>query len=160
MPDFAESLRESIPTVMRALAQARNNGVLHIRGRDAEAEIMFVAGEIVWARASTARRLGEALEERGEISANDLLGVLAIQKRKKQRQPIATILIELGLLDREVAETEIEIQILDVLRLVFDWGGGEYNFEALNVGQDALQGVVLPTCGKVDRLLQGAGVPI
>ena len=160
MADFAESLRESIPTVMRALAQAKNTGILHVRGRDSESEIMFVAGDVIWARASTARFLGEALEERGELSADDLKGVLAMQKRKKQRQPIATILLELGLIDREVVETELEIQILDVLRQLFEWGSGEYNFEALLLEPGSLQGIALPSCGKVDQLLQGAGVPL
>ena len=159
MPDFAESLREDIPTVMRALAQAGNSGLLRIRGKDTEAEIMFVAGEVIWARACTARRLGEALEERGAITAQDLEGVLAMQKRKKQRQPVATILHGLGLIDRDIVETELEIQILEVLRLVVDWGSGEFGFEAIDLEPDALEGVVLPSCGKVDRLLQGAGVP-
>ena len=160
MPDFAESLRESIPTVMRALAQASNSGVLRVRGRDAEAEVMFFQGEVVWARASTAKRLGEALEERGAISASDLKGVLAMQKRKKQRQPLATILLGLGLVEREVAETEIEMQVLDVLRLIFDWGSGEYSFESVRMSRDELHGIVLSQSGQVDRLLQGAGVPI
>lgn len=160
MADFAESLRESVPTVMRALAQAGNSGVLRVRGRDAEAEVMFFHGDVVWARSSSARCLGEALTERGAISASDLQGVLAMQKRKKQRQPIATILLGLGLVNREVAETEIEIQVLDVLRMIFDWGSGEYGFEAARMTRDELAGIVLPACGKVDSLLQGAGIPL
>ena len=96
MVDFADSLRESIPTVMRALAQASNTGVLHVRGRDSEAEFRFFRGEITSARANSSRPLGEALAERGAISQSDLSGVLALQRRKKNRQPMATILVELG----------------------------------------------------------------
>jgi hypothetical protein len=160
MPNFADSLRESIPTVMRALAQASNSGVLFIRGRDSEAQIMLYRGDILWARSSTTKRIGEALEQRGAISARDLEGVLALQKRKKQRQPIGTILIELGLVDRQVAETEIEAQVISVLRDALDWGSGEYNFEAIEVKSGVSPRFALPSCGKVDSLLQGLGISV
>ena len=158
MPDVAESLRQEIPTVLRALAQARNTGVLRVSGADGEAEVMLIHGEVAWARASNAKRLGAALEERGAISAADLKGVLAMQKRKKQRQPIGTILLEMGLIDREVAETEIEVQVLDVLRLILDWGRGEYKFESVHKISHEQSKMVLLACGNVDRLLQNVGV--
>ncbi|MHC4937735.1 MAG: DUF4388 domain-containing protein [Planctomycetota bacterium] len=158
MPDFAESLEESIPVVMRALAQASNSGVLRIRGKDAEAEFMFYKGEIMWARLSDGKRLGEALEERGAISSEHLAAALAVQKRKKQRQPFATILVELGLVDRAVISTELEVQVLEVLRQVFSWGGGEYSFEGVKVKEGVTPTFALPMNGKVDELLKGAGV--
>jgi len=160
MADFADSLRDSIPPVMRALAQAENSGVLRIRGTDSEAEVMFFQGDVLWARASTAKRLGQALEERGAITASDLAGVLALQKRKKRRQPIGTILVELGLIEREVAETEIGIQVLAVLRDVLGWGGGEYEFEPVRVREGVTPTFALPQNRSVDALLQGAGIPV
>jgi len=159
MYKFAESLRNTIPVVMRALAQAKNSGVLRVRSDDAEAELMFFQGEVIWARSSSAKRLGEALEERGAISATDLKGVLAMQKRKLKKQPIATILLGLGLVERDVAETEIEMQALDVIRLMFEWESGEYTFERVAISARELEGVVLPRCGRVDSLLEGVGVP-
>jgi hypothetical protein len=158
MPDFAESLQESIPVVMRALAQASNSGVLRIRGKSAEAELMFYKGDIMWARMSDGKRLGEALEERGAISSEQLAAALAVQKRKKKRQPFATILVELGLVCKQVVSTELEVQVLDVLRKVFSWGGGEYTFEALKVKEGVSPSFALPMSGKVDELLKGAGV--
>jgi len=158
MVDFAESLRESIPTVMRALAQARNSGILHVRGRDAEAEFHFVRGEIVSARSNTSKQLGEALADRGALTAEELAGVLSLQKRKKTRQPMATILVELGLVERGVVETEIQSQVLDVLGNALGWGSGEYCFEAKHVDANARPNFTLPLSGKVDEILQGAGV--
>ena len=158
MPDFADSLQKSIPVVMRALAQAENSGVLRIRGKSAEAELMFYKGDIMWARMSDGKRLGEALEERGAINAEQLAAALAVQKRKKKRQPFATILVELGLVDREVVSTELEAQVLDVLRMVFSWGGGEYDFEALKAREGVTPSFALPQSGKVDVLLKGAGI--
>ena len=159
MVDFAESLSNSVPTVMRALAQAQNTGILRVRGKDSEAEMMFFQGEVLWARSSTAKRLGEALEERGAISASDLAGVLALQKRKKRRQPLGTILVELGLIERSVAETEIEIQVLRVLRDIFSWGSGEYSFDTLRVEAGVMPDFAIPHCRRVDALLQGVGKP-
>ena len=160
MVDFADSLRESIPTVMRALAQASNTGVLNIRGRGSEAEFRFFRGDIVSARASSSRPLGEALAERGAISRNDLDSVLALQRRKKQRQPIATILVEFGLVEKEVVETELQIQVLEVLRMVLDWGGGEYSFAPRTVPAGVELSCALPATGHVDQILEGAGVPL
>ncbi len=158
MVDFAESLRDSVPTVMRALAQAQSTGILRVHGRSADADIMFFQGEVLWARSTSSKRLGAALKERGAISASDLAGVLALQKRKKRRQPLGTILIELGLIDRSVAETEIEIQVLTVLRDIFNWGGGEYSFDTLRVEAGVTPDFAIPNCRRVDALLQGAGV--
>ena len=116
--------------------------------------------DVLWARASTAKRLGQALEERGAISASDLAGVLALQKRTKRRQPLGTILIELGLIERDVAETEIEIQVLAVLREVLGWASGEYEFESIRVREGVTPTFALPNTRKVDALLQGAGVTV
>ena len=159
MVDFAESLRESIPTVMRALAQASNTGILHIRGRDASAEFRFFRGEIVSATSSNSRPLGEALIRRGAITDSDLTGVLALQRRKKQRQPMATILVELGLIQQDVVETEIQCQVLGVLSDVLDWGGGEYSFDAKAPERNFEPGFTLPVSGRVDEILVGAGLP-
>jgi len=159
MVDFAESLRESIPTVMRALAQAANTGILHIRGRDASAEFRFFRGEIVCARSTNAKPLGEALTERGAISASDLQGVLSLQRRKKQHQPMATILVELGLIDKSVVETEIQIQVLEVLTDVLGWGSGEYRFEKAPESPKVEPSFTFPVSGRVDEILQGAGLP-
>jgi len=158
MPDFADSLQESIPVVMRALAQASNSGVLRIRGKDAEAELMFLKGDIIWARTSGGKRLGEALEERGAITSDQLAASLAVQKRKKQRQPIATILVELGLVDREIVSTELEVQVLEVLREMFAWGAGEYAFESVPAQEGSTPSFALPQSGRVDELLKGVGV--
>jgi len=158
MPDFADSLQESIPVVMRALAQAKNSGVLRIRGTGAEAELMFFKGDVLWARRSDGKRLGEALEERGAITAEQLQSVLLVQKRKKTKQPFATILVELGLVDADVVSTELEIQVLEVLRETFSWGGGEYDFEALPTAEGAEPGFTLPNSGNVDEILRGVGV--
>ena len=158
MPDFADSLQESIPVVMRALAQASNSGVLRIRGTNTEAELMFYRGDVMWARMTDGKRLGEALEERGAINSEQLAAALAVQKRKKKRQPLATILVELGLVDPDVISTELEVQVLDVLRTVFSWGGGEYTFEALKIKEGVTPSFALPQSGKVDVLLKGAGI--
>jgi hypothetical protein len=159
MVDFAESLRESIPTVMRALAQASNSGILHVRGRDASAEFRFFRGDIVSARSSNSMPLGEALTARGAITGSDLQGVLSLQRRKKQRQPMATILVELGLIDQAVVETEIQIQVLGVLTDVLSWGSGEYSFEAKADTPGVDPKFTLPVSGKVDEILIGAGLP-
>ncbi|MEM8883233.1 MAG: DUF4388 domain-containing protein [Planctomycetota bacterium] len=158
MPDFAESLQESIPVVMRALAQASNSGVLRVRGKDAEAEFMFYRGNILWARRSDGKRLGEVLEERGAITSEQLASALAVQKRKKKRQPFATILVELGLVDRQVVSTELGVQALDVMREIFAWGSGEYTFEKVAVKDGATPTFALPSTSSVDELLKGAGI--
>jgi len=158
MVDFAESLRESIPTVMRALAQASNSGILHVRGRDASAEFRFYRGEIVSASSTNSKPLGEALTDRGAITGIDLKGVLSLQRRKKQRQPMATILVELGLIEKSVVETEIQIQVLDVLSDVLGWGAGEYSFDSKGSDADLEPAFTLPVSGKVDEILVGAGL--
>ena len=158
MPDFAESLRESIPVVMRALAQAQNSGILRVRGKDAEAELMFFKGQVLWARHSDGKRLGEALEERGAITAEQIEGVLRVQKRKKTKQPIATILVELGLVDADVITTELDIQVLEVIRAMFSWGAGEYAFEAVEGDPDAGPGFTMATERTVEEILRDLGV--
>ena len=151
--NFSESLRSSIPTVMRALAQARNTGVLHIRGCEADGELRFFRGEIVSARASTIQPLGNALAERGAITQTELTSVLALQRRKKQFQPMATILVSFGIVDEDVVATEIQRQVQAVLEDVLTWGAGEYSFEAKPVADDSKPNFTLPYSGSVDEIL-------
>ena len=57
------------------------------------------------------------------------------------------------------ARSEIENQVLRVLRDIFSWGGGEYSFDTLRVEAGVTPDFAIPHCRRVDALLQGVGKP-
>ena len=73
-----------------------------------------------------------------------------MQKRKKNKQPLATILAELGLVSREAAGVIVEQQIYEVIGEVLNWPSVTLDFEPMKTG---FEDVVRPESCSVERVL-------
>ena len=93
------------------------------------ATIALAEGKIAWATSDSIQRLGDLLVEKSFVERDVLENVVSMQKRKRTRNPICTILCELGLVSPEVARAEIEGQTTDVVLAALDWGRGTFRVE-------------------------------
>jgi len=124
------NLRTELAASLKTLGRTQSSGTLTLSRPDGRtATIAFVAGSILHASSDSTPRLGDSLVDAGYVSAADLESVLRLQRRKKQRQPLGTILHELGILPREIAQSEIDAQIARVVLDVFTWPRAEFRFE-------------------------------
>ncbi len=119
----------ALPAALQMLCMSRSSCILSVTAEEGAATIAIADGKIAWATAASSQRLGDLLVEKGFVEREVLESVVSMQKRKRTRNPICTILCELGLVSPEVARAEIEGQTTDVVLQVLDWGSGTMRVE-------------------------------
>ena len=135
---------------LQLLAHAKASGLVRIRSGKRRAEMVLIDGRVLHATSSTTTRLGESLVDRGVVTAQVLDRVLQMQRRKKQKQPLGTILTELGLVSKAVAEAEIETQIARVLKEVTSWARCKLTLEPMEASAEE---VLFPGSCDLEALL-------
>lgn len=151
MVDFSGSLvGGTLPVALLMFSGAGHTGTLSLWGDDGAAKFLFGSGRMVYARMESGYRLGMSMVEKGLITAADLKKVLHLQGRKKVKQPLGVLLHSFGLISREVAEKEIEQQMLRVMAEVMTWSSCRYRFEPLEI---ELADLIVPESGDVEDLL-------
>ena len=98
----------ALPATLKMLSAAGTSCVLSVTSEENVVTIALTKGKIAWATSNSTKRIGDVLVEKGFVNREVLGVVLSIQKRKRMRQPVCTILCELGLISPELAEAEIE----------------------------------------------------
>ncbi len=139
-----------LPGAMRMLAKAGTSGILTVTSGENLARILLHDGKVVYATSTTCYPIGSNFLAKGLLSQEQLESVLVHQRRKKVKQPIGTILHQLGLVAQEVAASEIEEQILHVLQVVVKWTETQIHFRPV---ERVPQGIILPPCGDIEKLL-------
>ncbi len=122
----------ALPATLKMLSAAGTSCVLSVTSEENVATIALTKGKIAWATSNSTKRIGDVLVEKGFVNREVLGVVLSIQKRKRMRQPVCTILCELGLISPELAEAEIEAQTTEVLVDVLGWGRGTLRVEPVD----------------------------
>jgi hypothetical protein len=121
----------ALPAALNTLCVARCSGLVTVTSEPNYATIMLDTGRIMWATSNATQRLGDALVERGLLSQESLDGALSMQRRKREHTPLATILLELGLLSPEVADHQLAEQTTDVFVEVLSWQEGTLRIEPI-----------------------------
>ncbi len=139
MDETMTLMGRALPATLKMLSVAGTSCVLSVTSEsdDGVATIALTKGKISWATSSGTKRIGDVLVEKGFINPEVLGVVLSIQKRKRMRQPVCTILCELGLISPELAQAEIEAQTTEVLVDVLGWGRGTLRVEPIDAGDSS-----------------------
>jgi hypothetical protein len=135
---------------LQLLAHAKASGLVSICSGKRRATMVLIDGRVLHATSSTTTRLGESLVDRGVVTKQVLDRVLQMQRRKKMKQPLGTILTELGLISQAVAEAEIETQIARVLKEVTGWERCKLTLEPMDASAEA---VLFPESCELEALL-------
>jgi len=143
---------QSVPAVLQMMGGAGCTGIVRIEGNVGKAEIGIRDGHVVYAKSDRAPGLGDSLVSQGLIHPQVVEDVLRVQRRKKIRQPLGTVLAELGLVSREEIEAGVVNYVKGILVDVMSWGDAGLNFEPCELEGDS---PVLPGGLRIDRLLLG-----
>ena len=135
---------------LQLLAHAKASGLVSICSGNRRATMVLIDGRVLHATSSATTRLGESLVDRGVVTAQVLDRVLQMQRRKKKKQPLGTILMELGLVSKAVAEAEIETQIARVLKEVTSWERCKLMLEPMEASTEA---ILFPESCELEALL-------
>lgn len=152
---------ESAASLCRRLGAESRTGCLHLTTSDvegpgggpAEAHLWLRDGRIHTAAAHGGRTtLGQRLVESGDLTAEQLEQALAAQLQRAPSPRLGDLLVQVGLVSRQVLRTAIREQALDAIAVPIGWITGTWAFEdGAAVAEDIPLGL-----GVQDALMEAA----
>jgi len=123
-----------VADIFQLISQQQKTGVLLVDRRGESIEVLFWNGSIISAHpvAKVEKELlGEKLVKSGLISVDQLQRALDLQEDNLQH--LGEILVEMGILGKEMLDRIIRNQIYDTFSELFQWKEGSYAFHAKSV---------------------------
>src|SRR5690606_6088996 len=126
-----------IGDILQLIGQQQKTGVLHLKARDQDVNVIFKDGGIVRTESSTRRKkdlIGTMLVRAELITDVQLQKALEQQKRTLQR--LGDVLVGMNLISTDRFRHMVQLQINETLYGLFLWKSGTYNFEQGEVEYD------------------------
>ncbi len=119
-----------LPQVLRRIFLEGLKGTLTLVRGDETRHLFFEKGELRTATSSReGQRIGAFLKRRGWITDQDLSWALDTVA-KQGRARLGKILLEKGLVSRQVLDAEMRRLVEEIVFSTFEWGEGEYRFQS------------------------------
>jgi tetratricopeptide (TPR) repeat protein len=119
-----------LPQVLRRIFLEGLKGTLTLVRGDETRHLFFEKGELRTATSSReGHRIGAFLKRRGWITDQDLSWALETVARQG-RARLGKILLEKGLVSRQVLDAEMRRLVEEIVFSTFEWGDGEYRFQS------------------------------
>jgi hypothetical protein len=148
-----------IDEVLQLLGVRNRSGVLTLVRRDATARVVLRQGRVVFASSDAVSRFGHSLVEQGIITKDDLRSALVRQKQASSPQPLASVLLDLALVSKDVLEAAVRAHILKVFSNLLSWADGVFHFEVQIIeDRPPVQFLLLEGARSKDESSQGINV--
>ncbi len=123
-----------IVDVIQLLNSTRKSGILNVKGKKGESQLVFKDGYMVSAsHLNNSVRIGQILLDMGLISQEQLeQGLQKQQADGSTRKPLVITLIELGMVKEEDAYRGLQKLIETTLVEILTWKTGKFTLEALS----------------------------
>ncbi len=123
-----------IVDIIQLINSSRKSGILSVRGKKGESQLVFKDGYIVSAsHLNNSIRIGQILVDMGLISTEQLeAGLLKQQADGSNRKPLVITLIEMGLTREEHAYKGLQKLIETTLVEILTWKTGKFTLQALS----------------------------
>jgi curved DNA-binding protein CbpA len=119
-----------LPQVLRRIFLEGLKGTLTLVRGDETRHLFFEKGELRTATSSReGQRIGAFLKRRGWITDQDLSWALETVA-KQGRARLGKILLEKGLVSRQVLDAEMRRLVEEIVFSTFEWGDGEHRFQS------------------------------
>lgn len=122
-----------IVDVIQLMNSTRKSGVLAVKGRKGESQLVFKDGYIVSAsHLNNSVRIGDVLVEMGLVSSGQIEQALLKQKSDGEgRSPLAITLIEMGILGEQAAHKALQHLIEMTIVEILTWKSGKFTLDHL-----------------------------
>lgn len=111
------------------LAASGSTGALHLEGGTGPAKVFFRDGDVYYASSPAPRaQLGARLVGAGFIDDDELDRALAAQDKGPARTKLGAMLVDMGMVRRDVIRVFVQEQILDAVFDLARWGSGTFEF--------------------------------
>ena len=119
--------------VVHALTSQGASGVAIVVDGERCGSFVVRKGQLCYAFANTRPRLGEILIERGVLSEAELTQALKGQDKLEEREPMGTLLVEMGLVDEDVVAAETKRHLQETFHELLGWQAASLHFRAQDV---------------------------
>lgn len=130
-----------LPDIFQIIGLSKRSGILTVIHKAGTGRLVFHEGNVIYATSDRKSRFGYSLLQKGIITYQDLEEALKIQKTAQAKRPLGTILIEMGLVNRDMIEQLLKEHILDVVKDLLMWDTGSFHFD---LGSAVDEDIVLP----------------
>lgn len=118
-----------LSTVLRDLARPDATGALHLDGAAGAAKIFVRDGDVYFASSPAPRaQLGARLVGAGFVTDDELDDALAAQEQGPSRTKLGALLVDRGVVRRDVIRVFVQEQILDAVFDLARWDTGSFEF--------------------------------
>jgi hypothetical protein len=143
----------STAELVRRFAGERATGCLRLQRNELEAQVWFRDGTVCTASAAEARmRIGDRLVGAGHISGQQLAAVLQLQGSVSHRPRVGELLVNSGLVDRDLLGWYLREQAADSVAVALGWTDGAWSFRP---GEETDEELPLDMSAE-DLLMEGA----
>jgi len=126
-----------IVDVIQLLNSTRKSGILVVKGRKGESQLVFKDGYIVSAsHLNGSIRIGQVIVEMGFVTQNQLDHALQSQQTDIARRPLAIMFIEMGILAEQDAFKALQRLVEITLVEILTWKRGQFTLDHLRNSVD------------------------
>ncbi|MEW5701875.1 MAG: DUF4388 domain-containing protein [Candidatus Zixiibacteriota bacterium] len=152
---FAGNLKTvSFGDVLQLISTGRKTGALLLQRPQRSKKVFFRNGDIIAASSDPPvdeERLGQLLLRRGHLTDLDLERALKRQRSTNRR--LGQILVELGVVSRDVITTSLRAQVEEIVYSIFGWPDGEFRFIE---GEAPESSQILVDLNALNAMMEGA----
>ena len=155
------SLREfNLPNILQLVKMSASTGALSLRRGDTHGKIYFSSGSICYAFAQPQSvPIGQRFVNARVITPVQLREAASIQRELPRSGRLGTVLVEMGLTDRDTLHAMVTEQIQDTVFDFFGWPDGLFEFNDDEVAEDEdvfvemqVEDVIMESCRRIDEL--------
>jgi hypothetical protein len=155
------SLRKfNLPNILQLVKMSANTGALSLRRGDTHGKIYFSSGAVCYAFAQPQSvPIGQRFVNARVITPAQLREAAARQRRSPSSGRLGTVLVDMGLTDRDTLHAMVAEQIQDTVFDFFGWPDGQFEFNDDEVAEEEdvfvemqVEDVIMESCRRIDEL--------
>ena len=134
---FVGRFEMTVPDILQILSLSKKTGKLRLSRLGNTGEVLFKNGKVTFgASDSTRHSLSNTLISQGRLTESALMAALELQHLSSDNKRLGAILIEKGIITREVLQETLRSQIDQVMSEFLSWENGFFRFDMTEIAAD------------------------
>ncbi len=134
---FVGRFEMTVPDILQILSLSKKTGKLRLSQLGNTGEVLFKNGKVTFAASDSTRyTLSNTLISQRHLTESALMAALELQHLSSDNKRLGAILIEKGIITREVLQEALRSQIEQVMSEFLSWENGFFRFDMIEIAAD------------------------
>ncbi|HZX60220.1 MAG TPA: DUF4388 domain-containing protein, partial [Candidatus Methylomirabilis sp.] len=134
---FVGRFEMTVPDILQILSLSKKTGKLRLSRLGNTGEVLFKNGKVTFAASDSTRyTLSNILISQRHLTESALMAALELQHLSSDNKRLGAILIEKGIITREVLQETLRSQIDQVMSEFLSWENGFFRFDMIEIAAD------------------------